>query len=89
VVRLDGEGHHDPAAVAVRFASIDAGEADFVLGSRYLDRQGCHGSRRSLRFSAASSMTRRRSDGAALRKTEANRDPTHAPGRCFFRLLNS
>jgi glycosyltransferase involved in cell wall biosynthesis len=40
LVRLDGDGQHDPSALVTLLASIDAGEADFVLGSRYLERSG-------------------------------------------------
>ncbi|HEX4335810.1 MAG TPA: glycosyltransferase family 2 protein [Polyangiaceae bacterium] len=40
MVRLDGDGQHDPASVASLVAPIEAGEADFVLGSRYLEREG-------------------------------------------------
>ncbi len=40
MVRLDGDGQHDPSAVAALVAPIEAGEADFVLGSRYLERDG-------------------------------------------------
>lgn len=40
MVRLDGDGQHDPAAVATLTAPIEAGEADFVLGSRYIERAG-------------------------------------------------
>jgi glycosyltransferase involved in cell wall biosynthesis len=40
MVRLDGDGQHDPSAAVALLAPIEAGEADFVLGSRYLERQG-------------------------------------------------
>ncbi|HEX7668814.1 MAG TPA: glycosyltransferase family 2 protein [Polyangiaceae bacterium] len=40
IARFDGDGQHDPAALADLRAPIDAGEADFVLGSRYLARTG-------------------------------------------------
>jgi glycosyltransferase involved in cell wall biosynthesis len=40
MVRLDGDGQHDPAAVALLLSPIEAGDADFVLGSRYLERTG-------------------------------------------------
>jgi len=36
VARLDGDGQHDPAALEVLLAPILAGEADLVIGSRYL-----------------------------------------------------
>jgi len=38
--RLDGDGQHDPRALAALLAPIDAASADMVIGSRYLDRQG-------------------------------------------------
>jgi len=40
MVRLDGDGQHDPAAVALLLSPVEAGDADFVLGSRYLERTG-------------------------------------------------
>jgi len=36
VVQVDGDGQHDPAQVAVVVAPVLAGEADCVIGSRYL-----------------------------------------------------
>lgn len=39
VVRMDGDGQHDPAAVARIVAAVDAG-AEMVVGSRYLERSG-------------------------------------------------
>jgi glycosyltransferase involved in cell wall biosynthesis len=38
--RLDGDGQHDPRALEALLAPLDAGTADFVLGSRYLERHG-------------------------------------------------
>jgi len=38
--RLDGDGQHDPRALAALLAPLEAGRADFVIGSRYLERQG-------------------------------------------------
>jgi glycosyltransferase involved in cell wall biosynthesis len=40
IARFDGDGQHDPSALAVLRRPIDAGQADFVLGSRYLARTG-------------------------------------------------
>lgn len=40
IARLDGDGQHDPAALKALRVPIDSGEADFVLGSRYLEREG-------------------------------------------------
>lgn len=40
VVRFDGDGQHDPSTVAALLAPIDEGEADFVVGSRYLEPSG-------------------------------------------------
>lgn len=37
VVTFDADGQHDPAAVATLLAPLVAGEADVVLGSRFLD----------------------------------------------------
>lgn len=40
VARFDGDGQHDPAALARLRVPIDEQRADFVLGSRYIDRTG-------------------------------------------------
>ncbi len=37
VVTLDGDGQHDPAEIPVVAAPVLAGEADLVIGSRFLD----------------------------------------------------
>lgn len=36
VILLDGDGQHDPAAIPALAAPIEAGDADLVVGSRYL-----------------------------------------------------
>jgi glycosyltransferase involved in cell wall biosynthesis len=36
-VQVDGDGQHDPAQIATILAPIEAGAADVVVGSRYLD----------------------------------------------------
>jgi glycosyltransferase involved in cell wall biosynthesis len=38
--RLDGDGQHDPRALAPLLRPLEAGTADFVIGSRYLERHG-------------------------------------------------
>ena len=38
LVQIDGDGQHDPASIAGVLAPVLAGEAEFVLGSRFLDR---------------------------------------------------
>ena len=38
--RLDGDGQHDPRALCGLLAPLEAGRADFVIGSRYLEREG-------------------------------------------------
>jgi len=38
-IRLDGDAQHDPEGVAVLLTALDDG-ADFVLGSRHLEREG-------------------------------------------------
>ena len=38
VCRVDGDGQHDPAHLAALLAPVLAGEADIVIGSRYVDR---------------------------------------------------
>ncbi|MBN1654270.1 MAG: glycosyltransferase family 2 protein [Deltaproteobacteria bacterium] len=40
IARLDSDGQHDPSALNALRVPIDAGEADFVLGSRYLEKGG-------------------------------------------------
>lgn len=37
VVQMDGDGQHDPASIAHLLAPVLAGQADFALGSRFLD----------------------------------------------------
>jgi len=39
-VQLDGDGQHDPGQVEVIVAPIEKGEADLVIGSRYIDKVG-------------------------------------------------
>ncbi len=39
-VRFDGDGQHDPRSIATLLEPLDRGEADFVLGSRYLAASG-------------------------------------------------
>jgi glycosyltransferase involved in cell wall biosynthesis len=40
IARFDGDGQHDPSSLAVLRAPLEAGDADFVLGSRYIERSG-------------------------------------------------
>ena len=40
VARFDGDGQHDPLALHRLRAPIAAGQADFVLGSRYIEQAG-------------------------------------------------
>jgi glycosyltransferase involved in cell wall biosynthesis len=40
IARFDGDGQHDPRALEALRRAVDAGQADFVLGSRYLERRG-------------------------------------------------
>ncbi len=40
IVRLDGDGQHDPRAVASLSSRIASSGADFVLGTRFLERRG-------------------------------------------------
>lgn len=39
-VQIDGDGQHDPAYVRVLLEPLTTGEADVVIGSRFLERQG-------------------------------------------------
>jgi glycosyltransferase involved in cell wall biosynthesis len=39
-VRIDGDGQHDPRMLRSLLGPLERGEADFVVGSRFLDRQG-------------------------------------------------
>lgn len=39
-VQLDGDGQHDPAFLAALLAPIEGGEADLVIGSRFLEGGG-------------------------------------------------
>ena len=40
VVRVDGDGQHDPRDVPKLLAALGDGRADFVLGSRYIEGDG-------------------------------------------------
>ncbi|MFN2161133.1 MAG: glycosyltransferase family 2 protein [Candidatus Promineifilaceae bacterium] len=37
VIRLDGDGQHDPAEIPMLFAAVKSGRADAVFGSRFID----------------------------------------------------
>ena len=37
VIRLDGDGQHDPAEIPMLFAAVITGKADAVFGSRFID----------------------------------------------------
>jgi hypothetical protein len=39
-VQVDGDGQHDPGQVALLVAEIEKGNADLVIGSRYIDKTG-------------------------------------------------
>ncbi len=39
-VQVDGDGQHDPAEIGVLLKRLLAGEADVVVGSRYLENRG-------------------------------------------------
>ena len=41
-VRLDGDGQHDASQIAKILAPIEAGEADLVIGSRFVDPGGAY-----------------------------------------------
>jgi glycosyltransferase involved in cell wall biosynthesis len=41
-VRLDGDGQHDPGELAKLVAPIERGEADLVIGSRFIDGRGSY-----------------------------------------------
>lgn len=43
VVRSDGDGQHAPASMRRLLESLQADEADVVIGSRFLDEQGDYG----------------------------------------------
>ena len=43
VVRSDGDGQHAPASIRRLLESLQADEADVVIGSRFLDEQGDYG----------------------------------------------
>jgi glycosyltransferase involved in cell wall biosynthesis len=40
IARFDGDGQHDPRALHALRRVIDIGEADFVVGSRYVRKEG-------------------------------------------------
>jgi len=40
VARLDGDGQHDARVLPALLSVLESGQADFVVGSRYVDREG-------------------------------------------------
>ena len=40
VARLDGDGQHDARVLPALLALLQSGQADFVVGSRYVEREG-------------------------------------------------
>jgi glycosyltransferase involved in cell wall biosynthesis len=40
VARLDGDGQHDARVLPALLAILESGQADFVIGSRYVDHEG-------------------------------------------------
>lgn len=40
VVRNDGDGQHDPQEIGRMLAALATGEADFIIGSRYIEKRG-------------------------------------------------
>lgn len=40
VVQMDGDGQHDPAFLKALIAPLIAGEADMVIGSRFIEKKG-------------------------------------------------
>jgi glycosyltransferase involved in cell wall biosynthesis len=42
LVQLDADGQHDPRHLPALLKAVQAGEADLVLGSRFLDKDSCH-----------------------------------------------
>lgn len=45
VARFDGDGQHDPRSLRALRRAVDVGEADFVVGSRYVRRSGFQSTR--------------------------------------------
>ena len=48
VLRMDGDGQHPPSEASVLLAAAEAGEADLVIGSRFL-RKGSYGTSTAAR----------------------------------------
>lgn len=40
IVRNDGDGQHDPQEIGRMLAALAAGAADFIIGSRYIEKRG-------------------------------------------------
>ena len=57
IVLLDGDGQHDPAEIPEVVAPVLAGEADVVVGSRYLSRRSAVPLHRTLGQRAFNVMT--------------------------------
>jgi len=44
-IQLDGDGQHDPGFLDVLIAPLLSGKADFVIGSRFIEREGFQSSK--------------------------------------------
>jgi glycosyltransferase involved in cell wall biosynthesis len=42
VIRVDGDGQHDPADIPVVLAALERGDCEMVIGSRFVDDNGEH-----------------------------------------------
>ena len=45
LVQMDGDGQHDPAYIQALLDTIQRGEADLAIGSRFLETQDSNGAR--------------------------------------------
>ena len=52
-LRNDGDGQHDPAGNRALLAQLDAGAADAVIGSRFIDARGDYGTPLARRLGSA------------------------------------
>jgi glycosyltransferase involved in cell wall biosynthesis len=49
MIQMDGDGQHDPACIEALLSDIRRGEADIVIGSRFLDEAGFKGAQTRYR----------------------------------------
>ncbi len=79
VVRQDGDGQHDPAQIPRLLEVLRGGEADIVVGSRFLAREGYQSTWCGASASSSSASSARWSARASPIRPRATGRSTGAP----------